>query len=42
MLLLLPVLAIIRRGVIEPEERYLGRGFGGEYTRYKARVRRWI
>jgi protein-S-isoprenylcysteine O-methyltransferase Ste14 len=41
--LLLPfVLAIMRRGVIDREERYLERRFGDDYLRYKARVRRWI
>ena len=41
--LLLPVaLLVIRRGVIEREERYLERTFGGEYLDYKARVRRWL
>jgi protein-S-isoprenylcysteine O-methyltransferase Ste14 len=41
--LLLPaVLAVMRRGVIEREERYLERKFGDEYLDYKARVRRWI
>ena len=42
-LLLLPgVLAVMRRGVIEREERYLEGKFGDEYVRYKERVRRWI
>ena len=41
--LLLPVaLGVIRRGVIEREERYLERKFGEEYLAYKAGVRRWI
>lgn len=41
--LLLPaVLAVVQKGVIDCEERYLERKFGGEYTRYKERVRRWI
>jgi protein-S-isoprenylcysteine O-methyltransferase Ste14 len=41
--LLLPVaLLVIRRGVIEREERYLERKFGEEYLSYKAQVRRWI
>jgi protein-S-isoprenylcysteine O-methyltransferase Ste14 len=41
--MLLPaVFAIMRRGVIEREERYLERKFGEEYLEYKGRVRRWI
>ena len=41
--LVLPVaLLVIRRGVIEREERYLERKFGEEYLRYKTTVRRWI
>ena len=41
--MLLPlVLAVMRRGVIEREERYLERKFGDEYLAYKERVRRWL
>ena len=42
-ILLLPaIIAVMRRGVIEREERYLERKFGDEYLNYKERVRRWI
>jgi protein-S-isoprenylcysteine O-methyltransferase Ste14 len=36
------VIAVIERGVIAREERYLERKFGSEYLDYKRRVRRWI
>jgi protein-S-isoprenylcysteine O-methyltransferase Ste14 len=36
------VLAIVDRGVIAREERYLERKFGSGYLDYKGRVRRWI
>jgi protein-S-isoprenylcysteine O-methyltransferase Ste14 len=39
----LPVaIAVIDRGVIAREERYLERKFGRPYAEYKRRVRRWI
>ena len=42
-LILLPVvLTIIRRRAIEPEEAFLERRFGADYTSYKAKVRRWL
>jgi protein-S-isoprenylcysteine O-methyltransferase Ste14 len=42
-ILLLPaVQQLMRRGIIEREERYLERKFGDEYLRYKERVQRWI
>ena len=40
---LLPVvLVVLYRTVIVREERYLGTEFGGAYTDYSRRVRRWI
>lgn len=40
---LLPgVLQVMRRGVIDREERYLEGKFGDEYREYKERVPRWI
>jgi protein-S-isoprenylcysteine O-methyltransferase Ste14 len=36
------VLAVIDRGVIAREERYLDRTLGDEYRRYKQRTRRWL
>ena len=39
---LLVAIAVIDRGVIAREERYLERRFGTPYADYKRRVRRWI
>ncbi len=42
-LLLLPAAVLaLQRGVIKREEYYLEHKFGGEYLRYKTKVRRWI
>jgi protein-S-isoprenylcysteine O-methyltransferase Ste14 len=40
--LAVPLLFVLRYGVIAREERYLERKFGAEYLAYKARVRRWL
>jgi protein-S-isoprenylcysteine O-methyltransferase Ste14 len=40
--LLAPVLWVVGRFVIGPEERYLTRRFGADYVAYKERVRRWL
>jgi protein-S-isoprenylcysteine O-methyltransferase Ste14 len=42
LLLLAPLLLILQRSVIEPEEEYLGRKFGDAYAAYRASVRRWL
>jgi len=42
LVLLAPVLAVIRYGVISREERYIEAKFGEEYRRYKASIRRWL
>ncbi len=40
--LLIPILAIMRYGVIAREEIYLEAKFGDDYRAFKASVRRWI
>ena len=42
LLLLIPVLVILQRGVVIPEEAYLKRRFGADYRKYQARVPRWL
>jgi protein-S-isoprenylcysteine O-methyltransferase Ste14 len=42
LLLLVPVLLVMRWGVIAREERYLERTFGEPYRAYLGRVRRWL
>jgi protein-S-isoprenylcysteine O-methyltransferase Ste14 len=41
-LLLVPAMVVLRRGVIAREEAYLQRRFGDDYRRYCAAVRRWL
>jgi protein-S-isoprenylcysteine O-methyltransferase Ste14 len=42
LLLVVPVLLVIRYGVIAREEAYLTRKFGDAYLQYTAEVRRWL
>jgi protein-S-isoprenylcysteine O-methyltransferase Ste14 len=41
-LMLLPVLVVLRRGVVAREEAYLERCFGEDYRLYCATTRRWL
>ncbi len=42
LILALPLVIILRYGVVSREETYLERRFGDAYRDYKARVRRWL
>ena len=42
LVLLIPVLIILQRGVVEREEAYLQAKFGAAYRKYQARVPRWL
>jgi protein-S-isoprenylcysteine O-methyltransferase Ste14 len=42
LILALPLVIILRYGVVAREERYLERRFGDAYCDYTARVRRWL
>jgi protein-S-isoprenylcysteine O-methyltransferase Ste14 len=42
LILALPLITILRYGVIAREETYLERRFGDAYRDYKVRVRRWL
>ena len=40
--LFVPMVLVLRWGIIHREERYLEAKFGEVYLAYKARVRRWL
>lgn len=42
LVLALPVMLVVRYGVVAREESYLEQRFGDAYRDYKARVRRWL
>ena len=42
LLLLVPMILILRWGIVLREEQYLARKFGPEYEAYRSRVRRWL
>jgi protein-S-isoprenylcysteine O-methyltransferase Ste14 len=42
LVLLVPVLLVLRWGVIAREEQYLAQKFGANYEEYRSRVRRWF
>ena len=42
LVLLIPVLLILRRGVVEREEAYLQSKFGEAYSKYQVRVPSWL
>ncbi len=42
LVLLIPTLALISRGVIDREEQYMTEKFGEDYLRYRRSVRRWL
>ena len=42
LLLLLPMVVVLHRGIVIPEERYLEAKFGAAYSTYQGRVRRWL
>lgn len=42
LVMLVPTLVVVDRGVIAREERYLEQKFGEAYLDYKSRVRRWL
>ena len=41
-ILLIPLLVIVQKGIIEREETYLTQKFGEEYLSYKRKVARWF
>ena len=42
LLLMIPLLVVVQRGIVLREEKYLLRKFGREYKEYQLKVKRWI
>jgi protein-S-isoprenylcysteine O-methyltransferase Ste14 len=42
LLLLWPMVWVLKRGIIVPEEQYLESKFGNAYVSYRSHVRRWL
>ena len=42
LLLLVPLLIVVQKGIIEKEEKYLLQKFGEEYLSYRKKVNRWL
>lgn len=42
LIILVPLLILVQKGIIEREETYLTQKFGSIYLSYKQRVRRWL
>jgi len=42
LLMLVPAMILVQRGIVQREEEYLEAKFGDTYREYRARVRRWV